>query len=66
MARFIKKPKDEIGISPDELFFRGEKKVDEVALGIIDFDANNVTEDTIKTVQQVFGNMIHKLLLKGR
>jgi len=53
MARFIKKAKHEIGISPDELFFRGEQKIDEVALQVIDFDTENFKEDTVNTVQEV-------------
>jgi len=39
MARFLKKSKEEIGISPDELIFRGEKKIDDVLLRVIDYDA---------------------------
>lgn len=50
MARFIKKTKKEIGISPDELLFRGNKKMENVLLRIIDFDANNLKEDAIKEV----------------
>lgn len=53
MARFIKKSKEEIGTSPDELIFRGEKKINEVLLRIIDFDANSLAEETIKTVKEV-------------
>lgn len=50
MARFIKKTKKEIGLSPDELLFRGNKKMENVLLRIIDFDANNLKEDAIKDV----------------
>ena len=50
MARLLSKSKKEIGISPDELLFRGEKKVDEILLRIIDFDANSLTEETIKSI----------------
>ena len=53
MARFVKKHKQEIGISPDELLFRGEKKIDQVMLRVIDFDANNLKEDVIKSVNDV-------------
>lgn len=53
MARFIKKQKHEIGLSPDELLFRGEQKIDQIALRIIDFDANSFKEETIKTVHEV-------------
>ncbi len=53
MARFIKKSKQEIGISPDELFFRGEQKIDNVLLRIIDFDANHLEESAVTTVNEV-------------
>ena len=53
MARFIKKHKHEIGISPDELIFRGEQKIDQVLLRIIDFDANNLSESVINNVNEV-------------
>ncbi len=36
MARFIKKKKHEIGLAPDELLFRGEKKSEEVTIRVID------------------------------
>jgi magnesium transporter len=53
MARFIKKSKQEIGISPDELLFRGEQKVNSVLLRIIDFDAVNIEENALNTVDEV-------------
>lgn len=53
MARFLKKQKKEIGISPDELLFRGEQKIDEVLLRIIDFDSNNLEEDKLNNVNDV-------------
>ena len=53
MARFIKKNKQEIGLSPDELIFRGQKKVEQVLLRIIDFDSKNLTEDDVKTVKEI-------------
>ena len=53
MPRFIKKQKQEIGISPDELLFRGEQKIDKVLLRVIDFDADNLQEDTINTINDV-------------
>ena len=42
-----------ITISPDELLFRGEQKIDKVLLSVIDFDADNLEEDTINTVNDV-------------
>jgi len=53
MARFLKKTKEEIGISPDELIFRGEKKIDDVLLRVIDYDANNLKEVTINSIEEV-------------
>jgi magnesium transporter len=53
MRRFIKKSKAEIGLAPDELIFRGQKKIDQVLLRIIDFDSTNLKEDDIKTVREV-------------
>jgi magnesium transporter len=52
MARLLKKLKHEIGISPDELLFRGEIKVNEVLLRLIDFDSNNLEEKTIKSISE--------------
>ena len=51
MSRFIKKEKQEIGTSPDELLFRGKQKVENVSLRIIDFDASNLFEDIVNSVQ---------------
>ena len=53
MNRFLKKSKQEIGRSPDDLIFRGEKKVDQVTLRIIDFDTNNLSENAVETVKEV-------------
>ena len=53
MARFLKKHKQEIGRSPDELLFYGERKIENVFLRIIDFDPNNLTEDAVSTVNDI-------------
>lgn len=53
MTRFIRKNKKEIGLSPDDLIFRGEKKTDQTLLRIIDFDSKNLTENNAKTVKEV-------------
>ena len=52
MARFLKKSKNEIGLSPDTLLFRGEKKVEYVTLNLIDFDANDLEENPIKSIDE--------------
>lgn len=53
MARFVKKGKQEIGLAPDDLLFRGRQKVSEVVLRIIDFDENTLEEDAVKLVRDV-------------
>lgn len=53
MARFIKKKKEEIGLAPDDLLFRGKPKIDTVQLRVIDFDAVHLIENSIDNVQEV-------------
>jgi magnesium transporter len=53
MNRFIKKQKQEIGVPPDEMIFRGEQKVENVLLRIIDFDSNILKEDIVKQVKDI-------------
>ena len=53
MTRFIKKNKQEIGLAPDDLVFRGQKKIDEVALRIIDFDTVNMTDHMAEDVKEI-------------
>ncbi|MCB9320061.1 MAG: magnesium/cobalt transporter CorA [Lewinellaceae bacterium] len=53
MQLLVKKQKKEIGLSPDVLYFRGDKKIDEVLLRIIDFDANNLEENIVQKVEEV-------------
>ncbi|WP_215224876.1 magnesium/cobalt transporter CorA [Echinicola shivajiensis] len=50
--KFIKKQKEEIGISPDELLFRGIRKSDKVHLRIIDYDAEKLTEKSIENIAE--------------
>lgn len=53
MARFVTKEKQEIGLSPDELHFRGDRKQNEVLLRLIDFGPDNQEENVIRTVDEV-------------
>lgn len=55
MARFVKKQKKEIGVSPDELLFRGRQKSDEIILRIIDYDATHLEENGISKVKEAIG-----------
>lgn len=49
MARLTKKQKKEIGLAPDELYFRGEQRSKSVNLTVIDFDTENNVETTINS-----------------
>lgn len=53
MARFIKKRKEDIGMAPDELLFRGEQKTDTIQLRLIDFTADDLEENVVNTVKEV-------------
>lgn len=50
MARFVRKQKQYIGMSPDELVFRGQQKANGVLLSIIDFDADKLQENIVEAV----------------
>jgi len=53
MARFVKKRKEDIGLSPDEIYFRGEKKMETVLLRIVDFDVEDLEEKVIEKIDTV-------------
>ena len=53
ISRMIKKAKHEIGAAPDDLIFRGEQKIEQVLLRILDFDANNLKEDAMQSVHEI-------------
>ena len=53
MARYLKKSKSEIGLSPSELVFRGKKKIDHVQLRVIDFDASTIEEKSIQSIAEI-------------
>ncbi len=53
ITRFVKKDRKEIGLSPDELIFRGNQKLDKVLLRVIDYDADKLEESAVKKVREV-------------
>lgn len=53
MTRYLKKSKDEIGRSPQELIFRGNRKTDEVLLRSISFDDSKVEESLIQSANDL-------------
>lgn len=60
MSRFIKKKKEDIGLSPYALVFRGQKKTEKTLLTAIDFDADDVREFEVKSTEQMLGLKTHK------
>jgi magnesium transporter len=53
MANFIKKHKKEIGLSPDDLFFRGENIQSEIGLNLIDFNTVKFLEKELKDLADI-------------
>lgn len=53
MTRYLKKSKDEIGRSPQELIFRGNRKIDEVLLRSISFDDSKVEESLMQSANDL-------------
>ena len=53
MARFVKKRKEDIGLSPDDISFRGVQKMDKVFLRMVDYDGENLQEKIIDKVDIV-------------
>ncbi len=44
MARFLKSKKELIGISPDDILFKGEKKIEKTRLRLIDYNSEEFKE----------------------
>ncbi len=53
LSRFIRKDKEEIGMAPDTLLFRGERKADKVYMRVIDFDRQSLDEADLASVKDV-------------
>lgn len=53
MCGKLKTTKNEIGLSPQEMVFRGKKKMDNIGLRIIDFDESRVDEKSISDVNEI-------------
>ncbi len=53
MARITSKRKEEIGLSPNALVFRGVKKVNEVKMQLIDYNQENIIEEKVETVEDL-------------
>ena len=53
MAHFNKKRKEDIGLSPYEMVFRGQKKREKPLIRVIDFNLGFVHETEIKSTEKI-------------
>ena len=53
MARFLKTKKETIGLSPDAIHFRGEKKSDIVKLRVMDYYSENISELESNSIDEI-------------
>lgn len=53
LTGFTKKRKEDIGLAPDDISFRGERKMDKVLLRMVDYDPVALKEETVEKVQTV-------------
>ena len=53
MSRYIEKKKEDIGLSPYALVFRGQKKTQQIVLRAMDFNLEDVSETEIKTTEEL-------------
>jgi len=53
MSRYIEKKKEDIGLSPYALVFRGQKKTDKIVLRAMDFNLEDVTELEVKSTNDL-------------
>jgi magnesium transporter len=54
MSLFLKKSSKKAGLPPGSVIFVGEKKVEEIRITIIDYDANQYAEREIKNIEDCF------------
>ena len=54
MSRYIEKKKEDIGLSPFALVFRGQKKTDKIVLRAMDFDLEDVIELEVSSTHELF------------
>ncbi len=53
MSRLTGKKKEDIGLSPYALVFRGQKKTETISMHVMDFDQSNVNEFDVKTTKEL-------------
>ncbi len=55
MARFLKSKKELIGISPDDILFKGEKKIENTRIRLMDYNPDNLRELEVRVVDEIPG-----------
>ncbi|NDV47416.1 magnesium and cobalt transport protein CorA [Paludibacter sp. 221] len=53
MARYTRKKREDIGLSPYALVFRGQQKVNKVGMQLIDYNTNDVRETEVESVDDL-------------
>ncbi|SDB37976.1 magnesium transporter [Flavobacteriaceae bacterium MAR_2010_188] len=53
MGRFLEKNRSDIGRPPDEIYFRGQKKIETVLIRLIDYDKVKFEERTLESVSDI-------------
>lgn len=53
MSRYIKKKREEIGLSPYAIVFRGQKKTEDISIRVMDFNLENLQEFSPKSVESL-------------
>lgn len=53
MSRFIKKKKEEIGLSPFALVFRGQKRAENMLMRAMDFNTEKLNEFEVSSMEQI-------------
>ncbi|MCW3785381.1 magnesium/cobalt transporter CorA [Plebeiibacterium sediminum] len=57
MARFLKSKKELIGISPDDILFKGEQKVDKTRLRLIDYNLDEFHEMELNSINETIESL---------
>ncbi len=57
MARFLKSKKELIGISPDDILFKGEQKVEKTRLRLIDYNTDEFRESELNSVEETIKSL---------
>ena len=57
MARFLKSKKELIGISPDDILFKGEQKVEKTRLRLMDYNPEELRESELNSVDEIINSL---------